>query len=206
MWSRSGSRLPRNITWSNTEVLPACVEALPVSDSPCGFVDCVLWGMLIRLSALSTWAEIHQNICEVDLWLIEGLISSPLVFIRRRNGGKAGGVPGHGKWSTYSSDFPATGSDGDEPLHLLIRSGSRLLYTACDCIIRSPGVCLSPTTETVGTSVFQNVGSRSAVKCVGSSPHKRGHFLFYEPNLTDPVMCLLPFAFLSSKTQRKAII
>ena len=27
----------------------------------------------------------------MDLWLIEGLISSPLVFIRRRNGGKAGG-------------------------------------------------------------------------------------------------------------------
>lgn len=27
----------------------------------------------------------------MDLWLIEGLISSPLVFIRGRNGGKAGG-------------------------------------------------------------------------------------------------------------------
>lgn len=44
-----------------------------------------------ELSLLGTWVEIHQNICEVDLWLIEGLISTPLVFIRRRNGGKARG-------------------------------------------------------------------------------------------------------------------
>lgn len=44
-----------------------------------------------ELSRLGTWVEIHQNICELDLGLIEGLISSPLVFIRRRNGGKPGG-------------------------------------------------------------------------------------------------------------------
>lgn len=41
---------------------------------------------------LSTWAEIYQNICEVDWRLIGGLISSVLVLIRQRNGGKAGGI------------------------------------------------------------------------------------------------------------------
>lgn len=104
MWSRShkqpGSRLPHNITRSNTEVLPARVGASPVSDSPCGFVDRVLWGALIRArrrDPLSSQGSAHERrfikTCEVDLWLIEGLIFSPLVFIRVKNGGKAGGVP-----------------------------------------------------------------------------------------------------------------
>lgn len=126
-WSRkqSSSPGPWNITWSNAEVLPVCVEASPVSDSPCGSVDCVLWGMLIRLGGanplssrgLGTWAEIHQNICEVDLRLIEGLISSPLVFIRRRNGGKAGGfLHQRGLQQRSELSFPATGSGGVEPL------------------------------------------------------------------------------------------
>ena len=48
---------PLNITWSNTEVLPMCVKASPVSDSPCGFVDCVLRGMLIRLGGAIPWAR-----------------------------------------------------------------------------------------------------------------------------------------------------
>lgn len=47
---------PRNITWSNTEVSSVCVKASPVSNSPCGFVDCVLWGMLIRLGGAIPWA------------------------------------------------------------------------------------------------------------------------------------------------------
>lgn len=123
-----------NITWSNTDVLPVCVKASPVSDSPCGFVDCVLRGMLIRhrrrdpLSSqgLCTWAEIHQNICEVDLWLIEGLISSPLVFIRGGMGGRQGGS---------LSLFRRTGSQrlGQgrvEPPQPLVRAGiPGLLYS-----------------------------------------------------------------------------
>ena len=67
---------------------------------------------------LCTWAEIHQNICEVDLWLIEGLISSPLVFIRGGMGGRQGGslsvfgAPAHSDWlraewsqRSYSSEL-----------------------------------------------------------------------------------------------------
>lgn len=98
MWSWSHNPAPQNITCSNTEVLPIRVKASPVSDGPCGFVDRVLWGMLIRArprGLLSLQGSAHErrfiNTFEVDLWLIEGLISFPLVFIRLKNGGKAGG-------------------------------------------------------------------------------------------------------------------
>lgn len=78
---------------------PPCVEASAVSDNPCGFhclhtrrnADKAQQHDPLSLPGLSTWAEIHHNTCVADLWLIEGLISSPLDFIRWRNGGKARG-------------------------------------------------------------------------------------------------------------------
>lgn len=92
-------RFPGILHDQRARCCPPCVEEPPVSDNPCGFhclhthrkADKARQHDPLSSPGLSTWAEIHHNTCVADLWLIEGLISSPLDFIRWRNGGKARG-------------------------------------------------------------------------------------------------------------------